>query len=306
MAPSTAAALASAMQMGGAGNPLDVLTSIMTGTASAPMEATGFLSHDFEFSAVELVKPTRMNKVYLVFACSILEQDLMFVVYNVPTVGICRAEQRAKACQKLGVNFSDVNFSGLDFDGSGGGGAPATAAAAAAGGGGGRGGGRDQNGMPQQLQSRKRPASQAGWTSDGLMMGDGVGGGGGELNMAALAAGGDLGALGGMVGMQLDPNLMAGLGSSTAANMGGLGALASLGGGGGGLSMLPQAALLPGGGDAGAAMAAAALTAGAAGGAAALVPPLPATRGALRTLLLQEYEAAGLTRRLSALDLQVR
>lgn len=42
------------------------------------------------------------------FACSILEQDLMFVVYNIPTVGICRAEQRAKACQKLGVSYAEL------------------------------------------------------------------------------------------------------------------------------------------------------------------------------------------------------
>jgi hypothetical protein len=73
-----------------------------------PLAPNGLLVHDFEFCGVELLKPTRMNKAYLVFACSILEQDLMFVVYNIPTVGICRAEQRVKACQRLGINYADL------------------------------------------------------------------------------------------------------------------------------------------------------------------------------------------------------
>jgi hypothetical protein len=143
----------------------------------APPAPNGLLVHDYEFCGVELLKPTRMNKAYLVFAASILEQDLMFVVYNIPTVGICRAEQRVKACQKLGINYADLahvehmyvppavaQTAGVlgptgraaaaaameeDSDGdggSGGGGGSAAAGAAAAGGG---GGGR-----------RKRTASQ--------------------------------------------------------------------------------------------------------------------------------------------------
>lgn len=50
-----------------------------------------------------------MNKVYIVFACNILDQDLLWCVYNIPTVGICRAEQRVKACQKLGITMPDAN-----------------------------------------------------------------------------------------------------------------------------------------------------------------------------------------------------
>ncbi len=64
---------------------------------------------EFEFSNLEFLKPTRMNKVYIVFACNILDQDLLWLVYNIPTVGICRAEQRAKACQKLGIAMHDAN-----------------------------------------------------------------------------------------------------------------------------------------------------------------------------------------------------
>lgn len=110
----TAAALS---QLGQSGGPLggaaaQLLDSLKAGagvTAAGGglgnQEVEGMMHQDYEFNNVELVKPTRMNKVYMVFACSILEQDLMFVVYNIPTVGICRAEQRTKACQKLGLNI---------------------------------------------------------------------------------------------------------------------------------------------------------------------------------------------------------
>lgn len=51
----------------------------------------------------------RMSKVYICFACTISDQDLLYSVYHIPTVGICRAEQRIKACEKLGIprNFAD-------------------------------------------------------------------------------------------------------------------------------------------------------------------------------------------------------
>ncbi|GBF88728.1 hypothetical protein Rsub_01629 [Raphidocelis subcapitata] len=78
------------------------------GAGAAAPPPNGHVSHDFEFSGVELLRPTRMNKAYLVFACSVLEQDLLFIAYDIPTVGICRAEQRVKACQKLGLNYADL------------------------------------------------------------------------------------------------------------------------------------------------------------------------------------------------------
>ncbi len=58
---------------------------------------------------MEFLKPTRMNKVYIAFACNILDQDLLWVVYTIPTVGICRAEQRIKAAQKLGIPMPEPN-----------------------------------------------------------------------------------------------------------------------------------------------------------------------------------------------------
>ncbi|EFJ50616.1 hypothetical protein VOLCADRAFT_116796 [Volvox carteri f. nagariensis] len=60
---------------------------------------------DFEFTNLEFLKPTRMNKVYIAFTASILDTDLLFVVFNVPTIGICRAEQREKACKKLHIDY---------------------------------------------------------------------------------------------------------------------------------------------------------------------------------------------------------
>jgi len=42
-------------------------------------------------------------QVYMVFACTIMDLDTLYIAYNVPTIGICRAEQREKACQKLGI-----------------------------------------------------------------------------------------------------------------------------------------------------------------------------------------------------------
>lgn len=49
----------------------------------------------------------------MVFACSILDLDTLYILYNVPTIGICRAEQREKACQKLGIPIPTCNFDGL-------------------------------------------------------------------------------------------------------------------------------------------------------------------------------------------------
>jgi hypothetical protein len=89
---------------GGGGGP----AAAAAAAAAGRVVPNGMLLYDYEFCGVELLKPTRMNKAYLVFACSVLEQDLLFVVYNIPTVGICRAEQRVKACQKLGINYADL------------------------------------------------------------------------------------------------------------------------------------------------------------------------------------------------------
>ena len=53
----------------------------------------------------------------MVFAATLLDIDTIFLVYNVPTIGICRAEQREKACQKLGVPLP-LPAPGLDGFGS--------------------------------------------------------------------------------------------------------------------------------------------------------------------------------------------
>lgn len=62
--PATAATLSAAL-MSGTTTPLDALTAAlgMGANGTAPPQVPGTLTHDYEFAAVELVKPTRMNKV---------------------------------------------------------------------------------------------------------------------------------------------------------------------------------------------------------------------------------------------------
>ncbi|KAG2452631.1 hypothetical protein HYH02_002865 [Chlamydomonas schloesseri] len=77
------------------------------GAAAASAESRGFISfQDYEFTNLEFLKPTRMNKVFMVFTINIAGlDDLIYVAFNVPTIGICRAEQREKACKKLNIDF---------------------------------------------------------------------------------------------------------------------------------------------------------------------------------------------------------
>lgn len=39
----------------------------------------------------------------MVFACLVADQDLLFCLYDVPCISICRAEQRPKALERLGL-----------------------------------------------------------------------------------------------------------------------------------------------------------------------------------------------------------
>jgi len=102
--PATAAAIAAHLG-GGSSAAIDALSSALSAGAAAAGAggADGHISHDYEFSSLELVKPTRMNKVYLVFACSILEQDLMFIVYNISNCGHLQGSSRGpEACAETG------------------------------------------------------------------------------------------------------------------------------------------------------------------------------------------------------------
>jgi hypothetical protein len=106
----------------------------------------------------------------------------MFVVYNIPTVGICRAEQRAKACQKLGVDYNLISFTDAQD------GAQQPYNAAKQNGGPGAGA---YSALQQQQHSRKRPAGQAGW-DNGMVYQDALMGGDMAAAAAAvMAAGGD-------------------------------------------------------------------------------------------------------------------
>ncbi|GLC44187.1 hypothetical protein PLESTM_001565000 [Pleodorina starrii] len=82
-------------------------SSISSGGGGAALQGGKLITatQDFEFTNLEFLKPTRMNKVYMAFTASVHDTDLLFVVFNVPTIGICRAEQREKACKKLHVDY---------------------------------------------------------------------------------------------------------------------------------------------------------------------------------------------------------
>eukprot|EP00210_Caulerpa_lentillifera_P008045 g7682.t1 len=91
----------------------DAKTSTQDGASNG--ESEDIIIQDFEFSNLEFVKPTRMSKVYICFACAILDYDLLYCVYHIPTVGICRAEQRAKACEKLTIPISFLEFTNSEI-----------------------------------------------------------------------------------------------------------------------------------------------------------------------------------------------
>lgn len=89
------------------GNSLNLgLGSVSTSSGNQQQGELHSLVHEFEFANLEFMKPTRMNKVYVAFSCTVLDLDMLFCVFNVPTIGICRAEQREKACQRLGINMA--------------------------------------------------------------------------------------------------------------------------------------------------------------------------------------------------------
>lgn len=50
-----------------------------------------------------IIEYVLQNPAYMVFACLVADQDLLFVTYQVPCISICRAEQRAKALERLGM-----------------------------------------------------------------------------------------------------------------------------------------------------------------------------------------------------------
>eukprot|EP00892_Ulva_mutabilis_P011864 jgi/Ulvmu1/904/UM101_0012.1 len=54
----------------------------------------------FDFETLRFEKPSRMTEVQMVFAC-IIGGDLLYCAYHVPTVSICRAEQRVPAALTL-------------------------------------------------------------------------------------------------------------------------------------------------------------------------------------------------------------
>lgn len=74
----------------GSGGSSDGVISLQHLAAPQQLSTDDYESHVYEFNNLELEKPTRMNKVYMVFACQVSDCDLLCTVYGVPTIGICR------------------------------------------------------------------------------------------------------------------------------------------------------------------------------------------------------------------------
>lgn len=60
---------------------------------------------DFEFDKLEFARPSRMNKVFILFSTQIAGLDILYTIYEVPTVCFCRREQKERAYAKLSVPF---------------------------------------------------------------------------------------------------------------------------------------------------------------------------------------------------------
>ena len=60
--------------------------------------------------------PARVQApVYILFACAVASRDLLLVVYDIPSVSICRGSQRRKAAENLGLPataFADIEAFG--------------------------------------------------------------------------------------------------------------------------------------------------------------------------------------------------
>jgi hypothetical protein len=63
----------------------------------------GSLSSEAAMAEAKFMSACVQNPVYMVFACLVADQDLLFVLYDVPCISICRAEQRLKALERLGM-----------------------------------------------------------------------------------------------------------------------------------------------------------------------------------------------------------
>eukprot|EP01025_Chloroclados_australasicus_P050665 TRINITY_DN5853_c0_g2_i1.p1 TRINITY_DN5853_c0_g2~~TRINITY_DN5853_c0_g2_i1.p1 ORF type:complete len:907 (+),score=99.57 TRINITY_DN5853_c0_g2_i1:188-2722(+) len=81
-------------------------TYIVSSGALVPkeeMSEMAEMSHEFVFSNLEFQKPSRMSKVYLVFYFTVQGIDLVYAMFKIPTICICRAEQRYRAYGMLGI-----------------------------------------------------------------------------------------------------------------------------------------------------------------------------------------------------------
>mmetsp|Transcript_40023 Transcript_40023/g.95103 ORF Transcript_40023/g.95103 Transcript_40023/m.95103 type:complete len:614 (+) Transcript_40023:295-2136(+) len=68
-----------------------------------------FLQHTFEFTGMKITKPSRMKKVYMAFSCTIMERDLLFSVYHVPTIVIAHITNQGSRALNALLGNSEKN-----------------------------------------------------------------------------------------------------------------------------------------------------------------------------------------------------
>jgi hypothetical protein len=71
--------------------------------AQMPGPEATYCEHDFVFEDLQLAKPSRMKPFFVVFAASVLDTDLLYAAWHVPSIAICRADQTDNACKVLGL-----------------------------------------------------------------------------------------------------------------------------------------------------------------------------------------------------------
>mmetsp|Transcript_1723 Transcript_1723/g.4234 ORF Transcript_1723/g.4234 Transcript_1723/m.4234 type:complete len:677 (+) Transcript_1723:111-2141(+) len=61
-----------------------------------------YMTHEFEFCDLKIIKPSRMKKVYMLFSVNVLDRDLLYAVYHVPTIVIAHiTNQGVRALESL-------------------------------------------------------------------------------------------------------------------------------------------------------------------------------------------------------------
>eukprot|EP00193_Tetraselmis_chui_P008425 CAMPEP_0177769566 /NCGR_PEP_ID=MMETSP0491_2-20121128/10400_1 /TAXON_ID=63592 /ORGANISM="Tetraselmis chuii, Strain PLY429" /LENGTH=436 /DNA_ID=CAMNT_0019286603 /DNA_START=359 /DNA_END=1665 /DNA_ORIENTATION=+ len=103
--------------MVGSGGPDYTAARQMRRQASGAGQSNGelkYMTHEFEFCDLKITKPSRMKKVYMLFAVSVLDRDQLFAVYHVPTIVIAHiTNQGERALESLQGHVEKAPSSGV-------------------------------------------------------------------------------------------------------------------------------------------------------------------------------------------------